>query len=74
METKCQINNQKVVKNCHKVVIKLSKSCQDVVKKLSKSCQKVANKLLKSLQKVSKLKICQSPDKVTKVENSEEVR
>jgi hypothetical protein len=41
---------------------------------LSKSCQQVGKKLSKSWQKVSKLKICQSLDKVTKAENSETVR
>jgi hypothetical protein len=35
---------------------------------LSKSWQKVITELAKSWQKVSKLKICQSPDKVTKAE------
>jgi hypothetical protein len=55
-------------------VKKLSKRCQKVVIKLSKSCHKVGKKLSKSWQKVTKLKICQSPDKVTTAENSETFR
>jgi hypothetical protein len=41
---------------------------------LAKKWQKVVRKVSKSWQKVSKLKICQSPDKVTMAENSETVR
>jgi hypothetical protein len=52
----------------------LARSWQKVGKKLAKSWQKVGKKLAKSWQKVSKLKICQSPDKVTTAENSETVR
>jgi hypothetical protein len=62
--------SNKLSKSCQN----LSKNCHKVVKKLSKSCQKVGKKLAKSWQKVSKLKICQSPDKVTTAEISETVR